>query len=107
MELDGSLALQHRVIILSFSKYSYHCPPNVKKVRMYPWKSTRIKDLPDINNNDGFEIPYCLAESSKGRRRPVMGHFSEPYERPELKRNPIHNNTTASTRELSGDVTNS
>ena len=74
---------------------------------MYPWKSTRIRDLPDIDNNDGFEIPYSLAESSKGRRRPVMGHFSEPYERPELKRNPIHNNTTASTRELSGDVTNS
>ena len=52
-------------------------------------------------------FPTILAESSKGRRRPVMGHFSEPYERPELKRNPIHNNTTASTRELSGDVTNS
>ncbi|CAH3116716.1 unnamed protein product [Pocillopora meandrina] len=64
--------------------------PVDKKVRMYPWKSTRIRDLPDINNNDGFEIPYSLAESSKGRRRPVMSHFSEPYERPELKRNPIH-----------------
>ena len=82
---------------------------------MYPWKSTRIQDLPDINNNGGFEIPYYLGASSKagcyhvhGRRRPAMGHISEPYiSEPALKRNLIHNNTTVSTRELSGDVKNS
>ncbi|PFX30215.1 hypothetical protein AWC38_SpisGene5043 [Stylophora pistillata] len=79
-----------------------------QKVRMYPWKSTRIQDLPDISNNDGFEIPISLEANSKAgcfhghsRRRLAMGHISVPYERPELKRDLVHNSTAASTSELS------
>ena len=80
----------------------------------YPWKSTRIQDLPDINNNDEFHIPlFPEVKHGSGRyhgdsfRHSVaVGHFSEHHEKPIPKRTSIHNKPGCITGELSGKKKN-
>jgi len=80
---------------------------------MYPWKTVRIEDLPDINNNGEFNIPFSPgvnrgADSCYGIIFPpssAIEHLSARYERPNLRRTPIHSKVSAFTGELSGSLT--
>ncbi|KAL9950389.1 hypothetical protein ACROYT_G042877 [Oculina patagonica] len=83
---------------------------NKSKVRMYPWKATRIQELPDVNNNDEFDIPFSPgvnrgAESylsGGGRKTVTAGDLSGYRDRPDLKRTSIHSRTSDSKGEPSG-----
>ncbi|XP_020632559.1 uncharacterized protein LOC110069380 [Orbicella faveolata] len=80
------------------------------KVRMYPWKTVRIEDLPDINNNGEFNIPFSPGvnrgtDSCYGTIFPpssAVEQLSARYERPNLRRIPIHSKVSDFTGELSG-----
>ena len=75
---------------------------------MYPWKTTRIQELPDVNNNGGFDIPFSpdmkretdSFYSGGGRKTVTMGARSGHHVRPDLKRTPIHSRTSDSTKQL-------
>lgn len=79
---------------------------------MYPWKTTRIQELPDVNNNGGFKIPISpgisLSEAdsfcSRGgsRKTVTIRDPSLHYDRPDLKRNPDNSKTSDFTGEPSG-----
>ena len=80
---------------------------------MYPWKTVRIEDLPDINNNDEFNIPFSPgmnrgADSCYGAIFPpssAVELLSGRYERPNLRRTPIRSKVSDFTGELSGSLT--
>ena len=81
---------------------------------MYPWKTTRIQELPDVNNNGGFKIPISPGVSLSGAdsfcsrggssKTITIRDPSEHYDRPDLKRNPINRKTSDFTEEPSGNV---
>lgn len=79
---------------------------------MYPWKTTRIQELPDVNNNDEFDIPFSPGvnrgadsyHSGGGKKTVTTRDLSGHRDRPDLKRTPIHNRTSDSTGEPSGNV---
>ena len=85
-------------IIVSFQK--------LNKARSYPWKTTKIQDLHDINNNEGFNIPITPGMkqgTSHNARRSyrssvAMAQATGCYERPVLKRTPIHDSTGRTTK---------
>ena len=82
------------------------------KARMYPWKTVRIQDLPEINNNGEFNIPFSPAgvtgtDSCYGSIFPpssAVEQLSAHYERPNLRRTPIHSKVSDYTGELSGSL---
>ncbi|KAM7430872.1 hypothetical protein ABFA07_018470 [Porites harrisoni] len=83
-------------------------PVNKKlnKARSYPWKTTKIQDLHDINNNEGFNIPVSpgmkQGTSHYARRSypssAAMAQATGCYERPVLKRTAIHDSTGRTTK---------
>ena len=83
------------------------------KVRMYPWKTVRFQDLPDINNNGEFNIPFSPgvnrgADSCYSSIFPpssAVEQLSGRYERPNLRRIPIYSKVSDISRELSGSLT--
>lgn len=82
------------------------------RVRMYPWKTVRIQDLPDINNNDEFNIPLSPGVNSGAGiytdtfpLSSAVEQLSGRYERPNLRRTPIHSKVSDYTGELSGSLT--
>ena len=85
-------------IIVSFQKLG--------KARSYPWKTTKIQDLHDINNNEGFIIPISPGmkhgTSHYARRSyqssAAMAQATGCYERPVLKRTPIHDRAGRTTK---------
>ena len=85
-------------IIVSFQK--------LNKARSYPWKTTKIQDLHDINNNEGFNIPVSpgmkQGTSHYARRSyrssAAMAQATGCYERPVLKRTAIHDSTGRTTK---------
>ena len=80
---------------------------------MYPWKTVRIQDLPEINNNGEFNIPFSPgvdrgADSCYSSIFPpssAVEQLSARYERPNLRRIPIHSKVSDFSRELSGSLT--
>lgn len=79
---------------------------------MYPWKTVRIQDLPDINNNDEFNIPFSPGVNSGAGiytdtfpLSSAVEQLSGRYERPNLRRTPIHSKVSDYTGELSGSLT--
>lgn len=80
---------------------------------MYPWKTVRIEDLPDINNNGEFNIPFSPGvnrgtDSCYDTIFPpssAVEQLSARYERPNLRRIPIHSKVSDFTGELSGSLT--
>ena len=85
-------------IIVSFQK--------LNKARSYPWKTTKIQDLHDINNNEGFNIPVSPG-MKQGTSHYVRGSYRSSttmaqatgcYERPVLKRTAIHDSTGRTTK---------
>lgn len=80
---------------------------------MYPWKTVRIQDLPDINNNGEFDIPFspevirgvgsCYGDNFLPSS--TVEQLSGRYERPNLKRTSIHSKVGDFTGELSGSLT--
>ena len=85
-------------IIVSFQK--------LNKARSYPWKTTKIQDLHDINNNKGFNIPVSPG-MKQGTSHYVRGSYRSSaamaqamgcYERPVLKRTAIHDSTGRTTK---------
>ena len=85
-------------MIVSFQKQN--------KARSYPWKTTKIQDLHDVNNNEGFNIPISpgmkQGTSHYARRSyrssAAMAQATGCYERPVLKRTPIHDSTGCTTK---------
>ena len=85
-------------IIVSFQK--------LNKARSYPWKTTKIQDLHDINNNEGFNIPISpgmkQGTSHYARRSyrssAAMAQATGCYERSVLKRTAIHDSTGRTTK---------
>ncbi|CAH3030384.1 unnamed protein product [Porites evermanni] len=83
-------------------------PVNKKlgKARSYPWKTTKTQDLHDINNNEGFIIPISpgmkQGTSHYARRSyqssAAMAQATGCYERPVLKRTPIHDRAGPTTK---------
>lgn len=80
---------------------------------MYPWKTVRFQDLPDINNNGEFNIPFSPgvnrgADSCYSSIFPpssAVEQLSGRYERPNLRRIPIYSKVSDNSRELSGSLT--
>ncbi|XP_073259358.1 uncharacterized protein [Porites lutea] len=80
--------------------------PKLGKARSYPWKTTKIQDLHDINNNEGFIIPISpgmkQGTSHYARRSyqssAAMAQATGCYERPVLKRTPIHDRAGPTTK---------
>lgn len=103
----------------TISKYVYGSSCTLKthksmpkgKGRAYPWKaSSRVKDLPDVNNNIAFIIP-TLSELKHGSRScygdslwssGCVGHPSGLPKKPILKRPNVHNSSTWTGKELLG-----
>lgn len=85
-------------IIVSFQK--------LNKARSYPWKTTKIQDLHDINNNEGFNIPVSPGMKQgtshyvrrSYRSSAAMAQATGCYERPVLKRTAIHDSTGRTTK---------
>ena len=85
-------------IIVSFQK--------LNKARSYPWKTTKIQDLHDINNNEGFNIPISPGMKQgtshyvrrSYRSSAAMAQATGCYERPVLKRTAIHESTGRTTK---------
>lgn len=83
-------------------------PVNKKlnKARSYPWKTTKIQDLHDINNNEGFNIPISPGMKQgtshyvrrSYRSSAAMAQATGCYERPVLKRTAIHDSTGRTTK---------
>ena len=101
-----SIVLLFKLIIDFFSFQS--------KVRIYPWKTVRIQDLPEINNNGEFNIPFSPAGGNRGTDScygsifppsSAVEQLSARYERPNLRRTPIHSKVSDYTGELSGSLT--
>ena len=73
----------------------------------------RIEDLPDINNNGEFNIPFSPgvnrgAGSLYADNFPpssAVEQLSGRYEKPNLRRTPIHSKVSDFTGELSGSLT--
>ena len=74
----------------------------------------RIQDLPEINNNGEFNIPFSPAGGNRGTDScygsifppsSAVEQFSARYERPNLRRTPIHSKVSDYTGELSGSLT--
>ena len=76
------------------------------KARSYPWKTTKIQDLHDINNNESFNIPISPGMKQgtshyvrrSYRSSAAMAQATGCYERPVLKRTPIHDSTGRTTK---------
>ena len=76
------------------------------KVRSYPWKTTKIQDLHDINNNESFNIPISPGMKQgtshyvrrSYRSSAAMAQATGCYERPVLKRTAIHDSTGRTTK---------